>query len=272
MRPLPRDFQALDLLFQARALTQSQFQTALFSLSDPSSCARRLRTLVAERWIDRLPRRNPDEPFIYLLTRRSTVGNQLMQQVYGKEAYKAKTARLGSLDHLLGINAVRVRVLRATQELGWHLKLWLDSAELAPSFDGQLIPDAYFRLQRPVDGQLRTSGFFLELERSTKAERVLESKLVRYAELFRSGHYQQLFGIRGMRVLVVFSSDYRILPHTRIDSARRLAERLGITLAFFAALEELSASTPDELLTAPLWAQAGQPDRVALFESAAQTL
>src|SRR3954451_21477182 len=108
MRPLPRDYQIVDLLFHCRALTQTQIQTALFSLSDPTSCARRLRVLLAERWIDRLPRRSPNEPFIYLLTRHSIVGNHLMQQIYGKQAYKTKTARIGSLDHLLGINEVRV--------------------------------------------------------------------------------------------------------------------------------------------------------------------
>ena len=266
MRPLPRDYQIVDLLFHCRALTQSQIQIALFSLHDPTSCARRLRTLVAERWIDRLPRRDANEPFVYLLSRRSTVGNHLMQQVYGKEVYRARTTRVGSLGHLLAINEVRVRVRRACQELGWHLATWLDSGELAPLLDRTLIPDAYFQSQREIGGQLRTSGFFLELERSTKAEIVLEHKLLRYAELHRSGRSQELFGTRAMRVLVIFSSDYRILPRTRIESAKRLAERLGITLAFFAALEMLTAQPPPALLTAPLWSQAHQPEPIALFQ------
>lgn len=265
MRPLPRDYQIVDLLFQARALTQTQIQTVLFSLSDSTSCARRLRILLAEHWIDRLPRRSPNEPFIYLLSRRAAVGAQLMRQVYGVEAYRAKMARIGSLDHLLGINEVRVRILRATQELGWHLNVWMESCELAPLLDGQLVPDAYFRLQRQVDGQLRTSGFFLEVERSTKSEAVLESKLTRYAELSRSGRYQETFGTRAMRVLVVFTSDYRVMPWTRIKSARRLADQLGVTMAFFTALDEIASRSPQAMLTMPLWAQGGRLEPTSLF-------
>ena len=69
------------------------------------------------------------------------------------------------------------------------------------------MPDAYFQIQREVEGEPRTAAFFLELERVTKSSRVLHSKLQRYAEVCYSGRYQQVFGIRALRVLFVFAGD-----------------------------------------------------------------
>ena len=60
-----------------------------------------------------MPRRRVRDQAIYLLTRHSISGNRLMRERYGELEFRRHLGRLGSIEHLLAINDVRVRVERA---------------------------------------------------------------------------------------------------------------------------------------------------------------
>jgi hypothetical protein len=181
--------------------------------------------------------------------------------------------RLGSIGHLLAVNDIYVRTQRACRDLGWSFKLWQPPDELAPVLGtaARLIPDAYFQVGRDSDGRERTAGFFLELERVAKSSRVLEAKLRRYAEFYYRGHYQEMFGTRALRILVVFATDSRATEIARLQRALDQAQRLGITLARFASLEILRSSSAADLFVAPLWWRPGQDKPSALFAGIERT-
>ena len=267
-RPTERDVAIVDVVCRVRILRDDQIQIACFSLNDNSGCQRRLTKLVHCGWLDRLPRQRVNDPFVYLLTRRSRVGNRLMRERYGEARFHGYMTRLGSIPHLLGINDVRVRADRACRDLGWRLRPWLRSEDLTNTLAGAttLIPDAHFQVRRTIDSVERRAGFFLELQATRKSHGVLVEKLRRYAELYYGGRYAELFGTRGLRVLVVFTDELTISGEQRARRAVELAEHHGFTFARFAALEQIRQAPPVGLFGAPIWWQPGQSTRVPLFE------
>ena len=208
MRLTDRDMQTIDLVFWARAVRADQLRIgAGYSLTSLSPYKRRLTLLTQQRYLDTLPRGNVNEPAIYVLTRRSTAGKQLMLQRWGEEAVKRQLSRRPeSLDHLLAINDVRVRMSRACLDLGFTLTEWHSSGELAPRLQPyQLIPDAFWQIVRRVGDKTITSSFFLEVERLSRDLTVLRKKLTKYGELYYSGDFAKLFGSKALRLLVVSS-------------------------------------------------------------------
>ena len=265
IRITQRDQSIIDLIFRLRALRDDQVQTALFTVAGASLTQFRLTNLARLRYVDRLPRKRVNDPFVYLLTRRSTLGNRMMRQRYGDEAFRRHMGRLGSIEHHLAVNDVRVRVERACRDLGWLLASWLRPEDLAPLLSKDLIPDGYFQIRRWVGTEEKTAGFFLELERSAKSIRVMRSKLERYRELYRSGRYQQIFSTPALRVLVVYTQppDYAS-PH-RISSALEQARHLRVTFAWFTSMDHLKAVPMATLLNEPIWLAPNEQTPVALF-------
>jgi len=270
IRLTDRHYATVELVAQARALRTDQIQTALYPLGPNSSsaCRRCLTKLLRHGYLDRLPRPSVNEPAIYVLSRRSVAGNRLLRERWGEAELRRQMSRLGSLDHLLAVNDLRVRILRATQELGWQLRLWQRSEELAPLLkEADLVPDAYFQIERTVDGQPRTAAFFLELERAGKSSRVLRSKLQRYGELYYGGTYERLFARRALRVLFVFAPSRASPTFRRVQAGLAQARSLGITIARFAGLDQLKGLPPVACLTSPLWYSPVQDEPIPLFEA-----
>lgn len=262
-----RDRQIVDLVFRYRAVRDDHVQVALFSPGAASRCQFRLTQLVRNGYLDRLPRRNVNEPAVYLLSRRSLAGNRLIREQVGEEAFRRQLTRLGSLGHLLAVNDFRVRVERACRNLGWSLRLWQAPEDLAPRLkSASLIPDGYFQVQREVAGQPRTAAFFLELERAGKSSRVLRSKLQRYGDLYYSGRYQEIFGTRALRVLFVFAADRGPNAVQRVEQGSEEAARRGVTIARFAVLSDLTQAASTACLIEPLWRGAVGSSLTALFE------
>lgn len=266
MRLTERDERILELVWRTRALRDDQIQVALFSPGARSRCQLRLTLLVRNRYLDRLPRRLVNEPAVYVLSRRSVVGNRLLRQCFGDAEFRRHMTRIGSLGHLLGVNDVRILVQRACQELGWVLQRWESADELRPVLArSRLIPDAYFQIQRTVDEEARTSAFFLELERASKSSRVVESKLSRYGDLYYSGRYRELFGTRALRVLFVFADGADGPGSHRIQRGLEAARKSGVTIARFAGLRELKELSPTGCVVRSVWRAPAQAEPVALF-------
>jgi hypothetical protein len=243
-----RDAEISAALAKVGVLSAKQIQTLAFSLDSYEACKRRLRKLHEYGLLKRLPRDSVADPYIYYLPK--------------------KRFRISSLlDHNLGVNEVYVRVSRACHDLGFYLLRW-DGPDVLQTLLSQrtkLAPDAYFQIQRQVDGQIRNSGFFVEYERTVRDSSVLAHKLTRYADLFHSGQFRNLFGIRGMRVLIVYESTFNYPSAKRVAQGLATARRVGVTLARFAALETLQSCTPAEMLTKPIWHKPDEAELVALY-------
>lgn len=270
MRLTERDRHINDLVLHARALTDDQVRVALFPPGAASRCQLRLTLLYRNHFLDRLPRKSVNEPAVYLLTRRSVNGNRLMRERWGEQEFRRHMTRLGSVGHLLAVNDIRVRVERACRDLGWELVEWRPPEELAPITRAEgVIPDAYFRVRRTVDGEPKTASFLLELERAAKRSVVLADKLKRYHDLYRYGRYEQLFGIRAMRLLVVFAAEAGSGPDRRIATGLDLARRADATFARFAELGHIKGARATDCLTAPLWRSPRHQGPVPLFDQGA---
>lgn len=263
LRPTPRYYALVDLLYRYRCLTDSQIQFALFTPGNASGCQRTLTRLTRAHWIDRLPRRSINEPYVYTLSAKSTVGNRLMRDKYGVEAFKVQMFKPGPLEHFLAVNDLRLRVEQACQAPGWNLDHWARPEELAQLFGRAfpLIPDAYFRVSCHDGEAHRVSGHFVELQHALKSHRALLSKWERYRTLFQHAGFVN----RSMVVLVVFTNEQAISADSRIQSALKQAERINVSFVRFASLDAIRAASLREFLTAPIWWQPGQTQAVALF-------
>lgn len=263
-----RDWQTLHLLLSFRILTAAQLRMVLYPLSVYSRTQVNLQRLYKHRFVDRLVRSNINQPFIYLFSRYSVIGNKLMKEHYGDEYFKSRLQRLGAIDHLIGINDVRALMMRGCQELGYSLVVWQSEEQLAAKLPKSYArPDAYFQVQRPVDGQVKTSGYFLEVQNTSRSSEVIMKKCQSYQRLFFSGEYQRIFGIKGLRVLFVCSSIPESTAETRVKNALKVAEKSGVTLAQFTPLAQLKAAGPVATLLSPVWRSAKSPDGAALLTS-----
>ncbi len=214
-----------------------------------SGCIRTLTQLSRHRWVDRLERASINHPYIYLLSSKSTVGNKILKDAHGEQAFKAALFRLGPLEHQLALNDVRIRA-----EKDGGVDRWRRPEELAQRLGPKLQPDAYFRVQ----GE-KVMGFFVELQRSLKSHRVLLSKLARYQQLFASEGFHSL----AMRVLVVFTTEYNRMGQQRVAQAvKNTSDRYPFV--YFASLDAIKALPVGSFYTAAIWYQPGSTQSVSL--------
>ncbi len=230
-------------------LTPAQIHYALFPPGNLSGCIRTLTRLSRHKWVDRLERASINHPYIYLLSSKSTVGNKILKDTHGEQAFRASLFRLGPLEHQLALNDVRIRA-----EKDGHVNRWRRPEELAQMLGPKLQPDAYFR----VRGE-KVTGYFLELQRSLKSHRILLSKLARYQQLFTSEGFHSL----SMKVLVVFTTEYNRTGQQRVAQAiKNTPDRYPFVN--FASLDAIKALPAGSFYTAPIWYRAGRSQPVSL--------
>jgi hypothetical protein len=192
-----------------------------------------------------------------------------MKAHYGEQYFKSKLTRLGAIQHLVGINDVRALTTRACQELGYTLVCWQSSEELAGKLPASyVIPDAYFLIRRQVDGQVRQSGVFLEIQFTIRSSQAINNKLNSFRKMYFSGVYNQVFGIRGMRALFVYAPTLESTAEARVKNGLKLAQQSGVTLAHFATLHQLKSAGAVGTLQSPIWRSIRKPEGVELFSKA----
>jgi hypothetical protein len=105
----------------------------------------------------------------------------------------------GRLDHLLGINTVRIGLALTLPKAGGELAWWRSDWELRGHRGrSRLVPDALFGVSWR---DRQAPAFALEVDNATRAPRELVRKVLRYAAI---GHRQMSFyGISDMALLVV---------------------------------------------------------------------
>jgi hypothetical protein len=264
-----RDKRIVQLVGQTRVATARQIQIAEFGLEHGARCRARLLGLVQEHWLDVIEAKIANQPNIYRLGRASINGNQYLRMIWGDQKFKSCMTRIWNMPHLLGITELRVRVIRSCKDNMYQLVYWQRAEDLQiimPNSD--LIPDAYFMIQRLADGELKRSHYFLEYELSVKSNEVIRDKLDRYQKLIYSGKFADLFGTDlTPRVLFVFAPFHNIVPKPRLLAALKIAGQLGASFSRFITLDELTAISPSETLTAPIWHSATSATATELLAS-----
>lgn len=262
-----RDEEIVRWVHSVGVTTREQVQKLFFGRGGRSRCQHRLTLLYRERYLDRYPDRTRNSPDIYLISRRSVKGVRLLRAAGVSDPLPGKRVSSLRLQHTLDLISCRVQVARACAETDVSLESWISSDELfkemAPT---GTLPDSYFRLCRTTaDGEERQSSFFLEVERSDKAERTLSEKFRRYGEFYYQGGFERQFAARALRVLVLIGSDYGIVPERRVEKLAGLAERVRVTFLHFAPLASFLSIAPGEALAARIWRRPGERELVALL-------
>ncbi len=271
---MPRDIQSVDFVLWGQAATNVQIQIAAgYPLPCKTPAKRRLAKLVRTRYLATLPR-FPNESAIYVLNQHSPAGIALMQDRWGEQTVRKQLRRrIESLPHTLAINDVRARIMRGCADAGFTLKTWQTATDMYPLLKGeQLIPDGFFQIERIVNSETKTANFFLEVEKMSRDFRVLREKLAKYGNLVYTGKFTRLFGIKALRLLVVFVQEEGEPVQKRIRNSVAEASRLGITIAHFTSLPAIKAVAPVDCLTVPLWQSPRADEPLSLFPAASDIL
>lgn len=177
----------------------------------------RLQKLYHHKFLNRihLPTVRGSSQAIYCLDRE---GVSVAAEILGVSPasipwkYKNRDVKPLFLRHLLAVNDVRVAFEVAARSNPEHeLLLWLGELEARDTYTWgyerkTLAPDAYGRY-RFGDGVV---SFFLELDQATMSLKRWRDKVDRYAEYANSGRYEERFGMKHFRVLVVTTTPKRL--------------------------------------------------------------
>jgi hypothetical protein len=246
--------------------TREQLQRLFFGPGSRSRCQHRLTLLYRNRYLDRMAGRLVNMPDVYCLSRRSYNGTRLLRADGSNEPVRLPHLSMANLHHTLDVVSSRVQITRACVDGPLALCRWLGEDDLQElMLRSGIRPDAYFQLARSTPEGEKRSAFFLEVERSDKSERALRDKFRRYGLFYYGGRFEQLFGGRALRILVLVAASHGIRPERRIERLVWLAEQADVTVVRFAPLAVFLGTLPQDVLTAEIWRRPSQPGLSALF-------
>jgi len=272
MRLTARDIQVVLDVYACRALRRDQVQRLHFPSRNTAN--ERLKRLYQHRFLQR--RWLPVEygqgagQAIYLLDRR---GADLVAEKLGipRDAigWRRTWNQVNSpfLQHRLMVNDIRIAFTLAAKQEGYRVERWLDQDDLAvnpprvaittPSGavrEVALIPDAYLVLNLGD----RRACFFMEADRGTVPGRRWRERVQAYLAYVRGGGYEERFGSRSLRVVVICTGE------GRARSLRRATERVGGSALFW--FTRLSQVKEDSVLAGKIWQADGSPNPRALID------
>jgi len=268
MRLTGRDVEIVEWVAEVGVATRWQIQGLFFTRGGRSRCQHRLTGLVRNRFLDRMPGRPVSQPDVYRLSRKSVNGLRLLRARGIELRGGLRLVSPARLRHTLEVANCRVQLIRACAETGVRLAGWLEGDHLASvvGSGAGLIPDAFAQLSRiDAGGEERKSSFCIEVERSTKSDRLLREKFRRYGQFYYGGGFTERFQVRALRVLFLIASDYGIDPERRIAHLFNVAQEAGVTFLLFAPLDAFLALDPARALVSDIWKRPGHDRPVAIF-------
>ena len=243
-RATERDRWLLESLGKMRFLKTGQVAKLGFEGSRWAA-HKRLRKLL-DAGLVRVWVRSLAEENIYSLTRR---GARLAAGSDGLEQPSVPRLLDGNLDHLLGINDVRLSVALALGGEGQELLWWRSDWELRSGVRGASVPDALFSIE--IGGARR--HFALEVEHAGRSPRKFIAKILRYRSL--GARLSTLYGVDDPALLVVGRDD------ASTERARQSLRALPALLRiWFASLTDIR----DRGALAPIWQQVHGHERHSL--------
>ncbi|MFN0146543.1 MAG: replication-relaxation family protein [Dehalococcoidia bacterium] len=266
LRPLrltARDERVVRLVAELGATTVAQVQLLEFGERNRSRAQTRLGLLRQAGFLETLPGRAPNEPAVYLVSRR---GQRALGLDEDAERAPLRRVAYGRLRHDLAVNDCRVHLLRAARKPGVTMVRWLPEDALRKvTLAHGLVPDAFFQVARQAGDLSPQSSFFLEVEVSEKGERALRQKLTNLGAYYYGGRFEQDFGTRALRVLVLVKPEPGASGERLVQRMTGLGKLVGVTFLRVAELNVFLAVPPPELFRRPIWSQPGVDAPVALF-------
>ena len=265
MRLTQRDYEIIQAVYSHRLLSAHQIEALLFSKPDkPHSrrtiCQKRLQLLYHHAYIDRLPMvmtlGEGRTPYLYVLDNR---GADLIAERTGLDrgtlGWRPKHNQLGPnfINHMLGVNDVRVVFERLAAWEQFELVTWLDDAEFrSAEYKDKLpfwvrgarimkkYPDGFAQIQLP--DQETATYFFVEIDRGGMSNKVWQEKIHAYLDFRVSGRAQQHYGTRNFRILTVTSSQ------ARVNNLKQATEQVnGDHYFWFTSQDNIDIWQPDTL-------------------------
>lgn len=263
----PRDERVIRLIADFGMATVKQVALLEFGEGNRSRAQTRVFLCRQAGYLDVLPGRTPNEPAVYVVSRRGLRHFDLEDRPTGG---LRRTARR-RLHHDLAVGDCRVQVIRATRVPGVDLLRWRTEAELRPTtLVHGLLPDAFFQVTRKAGDASPKSSYFLEVEVSEKGETALRQKLTNLGAYYYGGRFQQDFGTKALRILVLIKPEPGASIDRLVQRMTKLAAQVGVTFVRVAPLQDFLSIPPTETFVRPIWSQPGVDGFVALFPGGEQ--
>jgi hypothetical protein len=266
----PRDKEILQAVNAHQALLGRQLEALFFA--SRSTAQYRLQRLFQHEFLDRqfmaaISGGPASSPILYTLGRR---GQHILLTEFGisQENIRRFPKKLSwqFIDHLIEINDIRIAVALACQLQGFTLETWLDEPifRAKPDYvplkgkNGKeaqkpVYPDGYFCLRVPQG----KAHFFLEHDRGTEPRSKFRPQIEVYEAYTKSGLYEARFNTKSLRILIVTTSQERLL------NLKEVIKRAGGDRKYwFTTFDQISAAT---MLTQPIWERIGGSEKVALI-------
>ncbi len=263
---MDRDQEVVRWIYETRVATREQIQRRFFSARGRSRAQRRLTLLQRNRFIAKVGTPPLSSPDVYTISRQATQGLRLLRTLLPEENIRPRRIHPRAIPHTLEIGNCRIAITQACEAKGYQLLEWLDEGDLAQRMpEAGCLPDAYFRIERPTPEGPKRASFFLEVERSGKADISQERRYQHYGEFYYGGEFERRFGTRALRVLVLIGADFGLKPQGQITKHLHLCRRLEVSFTRFAPLEAFLDLKPEFLLHARFWQQPLEEGTSSLF-------
>ena len=263
----PRDERVLRLIGEFGMATVRQVTLLEFGAANRSRAQTRLKLCRQAGYLEVLPGRLPNEPAVYVVSRKGLRHFDLQS---GDSPAVRRVSR-ARLNHDLAIADCRIQIKRAGREPGIDLLRWVSEPELRPiTLPHGLLPDAFFQVARSAGGTSRKSSYFLEVEVSEKGQAALRQKLANLGAFYYGGRFEQDFGTKALRVLVLVKPEPAASVERLVRQMTVLATQVGVTFVRVAPLSAFLSTPPAELFLRPIWSQPGVEGLVALFPGGEQ--
>jgi hypothetical protein len=271
MKLTARDCELIRMVNDCRALRTDQIERLFFT--SPKTAQYRLIRLFHHEYLDRhffttTARPEASNQIIYTVGKR---GLQVLTDVYNydrSDFRRPKKAMLSwhLLEHQLALNDVRIAIMQAVSQHAFSLETWIDEKHFRARPDyvtlkkkrgGEkaypVFPDGYFCVTVP-QGKAR---FFVEVDRGGESLSKFAPQIRVYDAYVASGQYQERFGAKSLRVLIVTSTK------RRMRTLMRVTEKVGGDRKYcFTTFDQI---TPEQVLTGHIWQRLGTRDPEALF-------
>jgi hypothetical protein len=265
----PRDRDIINSVYEFGLLTREQIQR-LFTFNCITRVNLRLRKLFDEGYLSRrfLPALRGSSMGIYYL---GPEGIAMVADHDGVDAgiIKKRLKVVSSrkelfFPHDLQVNDVRITFQQAQHNQGdLTLDLWVNATDCLQEYtvvnkvsghkDKKVFrPDGYFRYL--YGGKL--FGCFLEMDRSSMSNHRFKSKVQVYLDYGLSGYYQQRYGLRFFRVIVITKTKARLL------NLKSITESLTDKIFWFATIDDLTSHH----IFDQLWQRPGRDGNFSLRE------
>lgn len=249
-----RDLELLTDLFLHRLMSRGQLERLYFTSA--SRCNVRLRQLFDHNLVSRyyLPLAPYGAQCIYSLGEAGILPVSLRLEweidEVKRQVKRHKTPQF--LEHTLAINETRLAFRDALlNSPTWNLERWIPEIQCRHEYDIRgasgdwarevFKPDGFVRMQNRETRQ--KSDYFFEIDRGHTSSSKFADKLNSYARYLESGLFEQMFGARSFRTLVITTGPLRL------KNLRALVEGQGNRLFCFTTFDEVESGG----VLSPIW-------------------